>query len=279
MKVVVAGLGKTGTTALFHKILPAMPPGTRQLFEPPRYVPQGEAHTLAKILVGTMPEADVATFAGFDKKVLILRDVRDQMVSRLLYTVYNRPTIWRNPAQASALVELFRRKERDPHAVSVLDIVTFYVNAGDKRFHADFVDIARGVEFFKTHQDYFHITYDDMIADRLGPLGHHLGFTISPGAMSDSVALKRVARSRGSGDWRSWFTESDVAHFRPLVGEAVRAYGFGDDWSLVPKPVIDPATSSAYVEKLIEQARLESLPPPFWKRLRSRVNRLMRPRT
>jgi hypothetical protein len=95
MKIVVAGLGKTGTTALFCKLKQAMPPDTLCLFEPRGYrAPSNHvAHILAKDLFGYDKTINVASFQSFDKRILMVRDPRDTLVSRVLYDIYNEPTV------------------------------------------------------------------------------------------------------------------------------------------------------------------------------------------
>jgi hypothetical protein len=55
VKVVINGLAKSGTIALFFTIKQAMPPDTRHLFEPKRFDAgmRAETNVLAKILIPT----------------------------------------------------------------------------------------------------------------------------------------------------------------------------------------------------------------------------------
>src|SRR5690606_15023024 len=85
-KIVIAGQGKSGTAALFHKIRAAVPDSTRLLFEPRAYEPEpDDGHVLAKVLIDPPGYVDFSTFEPFDKKILIVRDPRDNLISRLLY--------------------------------------------------------------------------------------------------------------------------------------------------------------------------------------------------
>ena len=123
MKVVIAGLGKSGTTALFFTLKRAMPPDTHHLFEPSRFDAQTgmTSNVLAKILIRDSTE--YASFDDFEKKILIIRDPRDIIVSRVLYDIYNAPDACRDAAKIDAFVRLLRRKEAEPRNVSLLEII------------------------------------------------------------------------------------------------------------------------------------------------------------
>src|SRR5690242_6535868 len=125
MKVVIAGLGKSGTTALFFTVKQSMPPDTHHLFEPSRFDARSgtASNVLAKILIRDGGVTDYASFDDFEKKILIIRDPRDIIVSRVLYDIYNAPDACRDDVKVDAFVRLLRRKEAEPHNVSLLEII------------------------------------------------------------------------------------------------------------------------------------------------------------
>jgi hypothetical protein len=100
MKIVIAGLGKSGTTALFSKLKQAMPPETYCLFEPLRYEAPAvdPTHVLTKVLIPHEKMVDFDSFSEFDRKIMIVRDPRDILVSRVLYDIYNDATLCRDDA-------------------------------------------------------------------------------------------------------------------------------------------------------------------------------------
>jgi len=65
---------------------------------------------------------------------------------------------------------------------------------------------------------------------------------------------KRVIRSKAYGNWKDWFTISDVEFYRPIYNEYMEMFGYQDNWDLNANPLIDPRLSSQYVMKLIEEA-------------------------
>ena len=128
MRVVVFGLGKTGTTALFFKLKQAMAADTHCLFEPRSFVPAPEpsANILAKVLIGYNRDVDPSGFLSFDRTVFLTRDPRDTLVSRVLYDIYNEPTICADNQKVDAFVNLLRRKEAEPAGTPLRDIIELF---------------------------------------------------------------------------------------------------------------------------------------------------------
>src|SRR5437763_8059030 len=125
MKIVIAGLPKTGTTRIFYKIRNSLEDPVREMFEPSSYEPEPadtEQSVLAKKLIAPKHVAELTSFEGFDKKIAIVRDPRDWVISMLLYDVFSLP-IHENPEAIRQILDLLRRKEEIPSAVSVLELI------------------------------------------------------------------------------------------------------------------------------------------------------------
>ena len=99
MKIVIYWLAKSGTMALFYKLKNSLPPDLICLFEPRSFAPsvlkqrgfrallgrRREPDVLAKVLpFRPAAPADVDSFSAFDKQILLVRDPRDRLISRLL---------------------------------------------------------------------------------------------------------------------------------------------------------------------------------------------------
>ena len=128
MRVVVFGLGKTGTTALYFKLKQAMAADTHCVFEPRGFVPPtgSTRNILAKVLIGYNRDVDPSGFLTFDKTLFLTRDPRDTLVSRVLYDIYNEPTICADDAMVGAFVDLLRRKEADPAGTPLREIIDLF---------------------------------------------------------------------------------------------------------------------------------------------------------
>ena len=280
MKIVIFGLGKSGTSALFYKIRNSLPAGTISLFEPDRFGPREELRArlgmlrrgraapdiVAKVLpVGRRP-VRLRDFDRFGKQVLIVRDPRDRLVSVLLYQSYHASFAHRDEAAAHFL-EWLGRKEADPRGVSLLKLLSVFESlegTGDGlsgwlesyreravdgwlRFHAE-----------RSHLPVFN--YEDLVDARFADLERSLGFALA-GSATVPPTLRRVVRTKGYGAWRDWFTEEDIEAFRPLLSPFVERYYPGSSWELDSTPRIEPEHASLYARQLMDERRaLSGLP-------------------
>jgi len=256
MRVVVAGLGKSGTTAVLYAIKSAMPDGTQVLFEPRSYVPLDSPNVAAKVLLHPKVAMDYAFYRQFDRIVLLVRDPRDIQVSRVLYRAYGARALHADPGKLREYVDLLRAKESQPRSVSLTRINTLFVSQGGSALHSP-VGVARMLEqamaFHDAFSQSFVFRYEDMVAGRFDTLAQYLLLPVD--AMRPEVpdAYGRVVRSRRAGNWRDWFCPEDVELFRPVLSPYMSRYGYDDDWRLNPDPTIRPEECSEYVLRIVRE--------------------------
>ncbi len=257
MKIVIVGISKTGTTGLFYKIRNSVQGQVREIFEVPSYEPRPEDHhatVLAKILLGS--PGLLHSFRSFDKKIGIIRDPRDTLISRLLYRLgYHCPYL-SDKTKLDQMIRLLQEKEHDSRRVSVLDIM---------RLHSKLSNYTETLEGFKRDEGkrllkiqqlvidreaFFKVRYEDFLADDLAGLEKYLGFSLR-GNADVQKHLTRVVRSKRSGDWKNWYLQEDVEFFSPLFNPFLERNGYGADWRLADKQTIDPAHSSQYFKRLV----------------------------
>ncbi|MBI4816762.1 MAG: sulfotransferase domain-containing protein [Deltaproteobacteria bacterium] len=256
-RILIAGQPKTGTTALFFKVKAAMPPNTVELFEPkePFHATLLPRPVLAKILVQRTEEAYYSSFSSFDHKILITRDPRDQLISALLYsTIHSR--FFSDDEKLARFLELLRKKESDPRAVSVLEIYRFRSELqGEPRVVPDHIARAHAFAsgFEDRHPGYFVVKYEDMVSDNLGALERELGMTLG-GEAEVGEKYQKVVRTKAAGGWRSWFTDEDVTYFQPVFERYMSRYGYAG-WDLAGAPPIRPEHASEYVARIVAERR------------------------
>ena len=261
MKIAIGGRPKAGTTALFYKIKNSLAREPRLLFEPERYDPDPadeDRGVLCKFLIGNLASAGLASFSGFDRKILVVRDPRDRLISEMLYSKFHAPYA-SDPAKCEEMLELLRQKERRPDSISVLELIL-----RDQRLRGRTrvleTDILRGIqaaqqplrEFIARQPDYFAFKYEDMVADRFSSLERYLGFPLQ-GSSEVDRRVGRVVRTKASGDWRNWFLPNDVAAMRALLNPDLERLGYDTSWTLPAKQSISPAVSSEYVARLFRE--------------------------
>jgi hypothetical protein len=261
LKILIAGLAKSGTTALLFKLKQTLSADALCLFEPKRFdqstVPE-KRDVIAKILVGAPDDFDYPSFRGFDRRILIVRDPRDQLVSRFLYRACSDPEFRNDDSKVSAFVETMRQKEANPKSISLLTLVHRYNELRDKgrsgiRETAGLPRIwgtgsfPMALAFHRQEGEFLVYKYEDFVAEIYAPLENYLGTRLPPGAAVVAEQYEHVGRTRGAGDWAHWFTTSDVELFRPHLLPYMFEYGYEDNWTLAGIPRISPEHASEFV--------------------------------
>jgi len=195
MKIVIFGLARSGTTALFYKIMNALPPDTVCLFEPHSF----DQRTIRKkrirsLLTGTRKPtvlakvlpfrpgnpADADSFSHFEKQILTVRDARDRLISRLLYGVYH-SNFYHQNHKVNAFLQLLRRKEFEPQSVPVKTLLATFAELNCENFSFDdwatshrHHSIQKPLDLHEQHGGFFLFKYEDMVDQRLDSLKDYL---------------------------------------------------------------------------------------------------------
>lgn len=255
-RILVAGLPKSGTSALFYNIKHSIGRRSMSLFEPKSYTPSNEIENSAVVVLAktllARPDVDYSGFAGFDRKVLIVRDPRDRMISALLYSAWNAKDL--RDEQADAWLSLLRQKERSPHSVSVRDLMRHCAAlrglTGEELEALITGALAEMMTFHDQNPECFVLKYEDFVDRKLEGLGRFLGFELC-GRVGHAPELDRVARTRTYGGWSNWFVPSDAEYFKPACSPFMARYGYADDWTLPASANIASEHAAGYVEQLI----------------------------
>jgi hypothetical protein len=266
MKVLILGTGKSGTTALVYRLAGGLPncrafSGGR----PGKYIGDYEN----AVYKHTYEESKGKSFALFrqhlqkehyDRKVWIARDPRDVAVSRMLYR-------WQKgykgrKEQYQAHLSLVLQKEKNPRAVSFSEICRYVGYNGWPRPLEEVIEEERlryrnMTDFVASlEDDWFLFTYEDMIAKNYRTLDDYLGFNVQDEAeVPVTTGKAKVVRKKATGDWRHWFTEEDVALYKPAYLPYMKLIGYDcENWTLMTNPTIEPEYSSTYMQNLAYKA-------------------------
>ena len=273
-RIAVFGPYKTGTTGLYSKILHSLPADVpvRTLFEPSAYTPESadaERVLLAKVIL-RMPEdgdgVDYASFAGFDRRVRLVRDPRDWLVSGTLFVIQQNRAVYGDDRVLEHVLGLLVAKEADPRGLSLVRLLTEILAPVPGQSFAQITDwIGRQLDWLVDHDpalgEVHETRYEDFVAGRLATLEDYLGLPLT-GSATPEAAYDHVPRTLAAGHWRHWFTDEDVRVFRPIFQRYMRHYRYPDDWTLAPAPVISPEHATRYVRRVVAKRRAaENLPP------------------
>jgi hypothetical protein len=262
MKIMILGVGKSGTTAMVYKVSGGLP--NCHAFsggKPGKYSGNYEN----AVYKHTYEERKGKSFEvyrkhlrqeSYDRKIWMARDPRDTAVSRLLYR-WHKGTAG-HQKQFQAYFDLILQKEKNPASVPLFEIFRYtghgnWPSRKEDVFEEERVRFARMAEFVKTlDTDWFFYKYEDMVSGRVAEINAYLGFPLKAEAeVPKGSGKEKVVRKKAFGDWRHWFTAEDVALLRPAYLPYMEAIGYDcGDWTLAAEPVIEPQFSSAYVRNL-----------------------------
>lgn len=272
-RIAIFGQYKTGTTGLYSKILHSLPPGVplRTLFEPSAFVaePADAARVLLAKVILRIPEGhddvDYASFGGFTRRIRLVRDPRDWLVSGILFVIQQNRSVYADHRVLEHVLGLLAAKESDPREISLVHLLTEILAAGpDASFERTVAWMRRQFDWLIDHDEALgsvHETrYEDFVADRLAALEDYLGIPLTGSAVPDA-AYDHVPRTLAAGNWRHWFTGEDVRFFRPIFQRYMRHYRYPDDWTLAPTPTISPEHATQYVRRVVAKRRAANNPP------------------
>ncbi|AIG97127.1 Sulfotransferase domain protein [Archaeoglobus fulgidus DSM 8774] len=270
LKVLIVGLPKSGTTGLFYLIKNSFEQyyGKSVLgyFEPeycPEEVKLTKSPAVIKILI-LPPRVNFDSFENnFDKKIIIIRDPRDRLISDLLYYHGFHNHAMGDKEKFSKVYEILKKKESDPKSIS-----TFEIWQKIEQISGNPSDINSFLYWVKSRQTWLEeylnnyydanrdllYKYEDFVQKRYDVLEKYLGIPIIDKSEVPEN-LKRVERTKSFGNWRSWFTEKDVEILRPILDTYLDKLGYdASDWKLSENPKIEPSTCSEYFKRVVEES-------------------------
>ena len=267
MKILILGLGKSGTTAMVYKVAGGLP--NCQAFsggKPGKYIGDYEN----AVYKHTYEERKGKSFElyrehlrkeHYDRKIWMARDPRDTAVSRMLYRWHR--GYFGKRKQYEAHLNLILKKEQDPRSVSFYEICRYTGYNGCPRskesvFEEEKIRYQRMRKFVESlGDDWFLYRYEDMVDKKFDALDAYLGFEAKSDAeVPSGTGKEKVVRKKAYGDWRHWYTEDDVAFFKLAYTPYMEAVGYDcDDWNISEQPLIEAEYSSQYLQSLPRKAK------------------------
>ena len=258
MRVLIVGEGKSGTTALLRSVSSAIGE-PNELFEPVKMTEgdlEPQSLVFKKLLLNW--KANENDLLGrFDKRIFIVRDPRDRLVSHLLYDAYNKADLL-NQSQREHWLSVLARKTRNPAGMPFVRLINAWWRLTRSDLMSHYVrSLDRSTGFNRrVGSEFFTLLYEDYVEGNFDAVNQYLGVDLAPGVVKDSEA--RVSRSNTHGEWRRWFTDIDVEVFRPMTHEWQRLHGYDHrDWALLEPAPLDPATTVDYVSSLFARRPVE----------------------
>ena len=262
MKIMILGLGKSGTTAILYKLAGGLP--NCRAFSggyPGKHLGDYEN----AVYKHTFEERKGKTFdryiehfkkESYDRKIWVTRDPRDCAVSRMLYRWHK--GYRGRKKQFRAHLDLVLKKEKAPRSVAFHEICRYVGHnswpiTSEEVVAEERTRCKKMRDFVKNLGDeWFLFEYEDMVNGNFEALNNYLGFEVQPDAeVPKTTGKAKVVRKKSSGDWRHWYTDEDIELFKPAFLPYMQLIGYNcDDWQLSPDPVIEPEYSSEYIKRL-----------------------------
>jgi hypothetical protein len=222
--IVITGAGKSGTTALYYCVKHSAEdhfginfPG---VFEPRRIEQvsrlQGD-YGIVKVLLERLVEGiDGAFGSQFNKRLMIFRDPRDNVISRLVWEFAARLQEF-SEVDVKATEAMFLQKQADPESVSVLSL---FRQVAKVRGRPNLAEASRTLaysplRFLEAGTDFTPVTYDgfvDWAPSQIESMEDYLGFPLKPDFEVAAKAL-RVKRTASHGYFPNWFLDEDYEFF------------------------------------------------------------------
>ena len=260
--ILIVGLAKSGTSFLAHKIQQGVP-ASQLFFEP--FGRQGlrhinfhlEATQSSPIVTKSLFYPNDSTQlslcgACYGKRILILRDPRDLLISSFFYSwnAADQPPI--EPFQEA--LEFVKQKETYNASLSFLEIAETRPDV--------LLEWREGTQALakeiKTLRKTWHIvSYEAIRAGHVAALENHLGFSLGRDLGKRSQqSISRLQRSSKVGQWRRWFTPEDVQSLRHELDPLLHAFVYDcNDWHLIPNAKISPSEGSKFMQHLFHSTK------------------------
>lgn len=287
--ILILGAAKSGTTALFYAIRSALTGGlglkVEGNFEPVdaddilQYLrTSADDVKLVKALLGPILRRGSLLSEQFDRRIVIYRDPRDNIVSRIVFILTRLFPLSEREKIAEAK-ELLRQKEQSPGTISIVSIVKELARLSGRtelleemRSNATLPALMK-----RRHGDqYFMMPYDDLVNENFSSLSTYLGFQVT-GRFETDERHAFVARTKTSGEWRNWFLDEDVAYFASAVADDFRLLGFDPDERPNDVRVIPPASCTGYIEAQFARAAERRRQQKLMRRERDRMAQKAQP--
>jgi hypothetical protein len=253
-RILILGLAKSGTTALHFKIKNSLEKGTIELFEPDMFIPKEEykkQDIVAKVIVDHKATNFTSFFNNFDKKILIVRDPRDLIISKLLF--YKLQDIPFAKRKLKKFLTALQKKEDNPEDIPLSYVIKSSLECSFEEWlkilenKLDFL-----IALANLHKDVFVIKYEDLIDGKVKKLEKFLGFKLVQ-KTKISEKYQKVVRSKRYGNWKNWFTQEDILIFRPIFKKYMKKFNYADKWKANKIKKINKKESSEYVIKRVNQ--------------------------
>ena len=254
MKTLILALARSGSSALYHLIHDNLPNDKQGFFEP-RDKNDWESiidslnsfkYYTVKSIIRPYLRTKTNYIKYFNKNIILVRDPRDNLVSRLLFRLIS-PNFQKNFDQCVHIYKLLEKKVESPSSISLVTIFKCMEETGlmenfiENRVQEN-LDLLLGI--YKKNQNSFVFKYENIIDKKLSTLSEYLDIEFNPIIKE----IPRIKREGKKGNWKNWFTDEDVEYFMPRMCHFIDFFGYSNNWEISVDPKIEKMYSLNYIE-------------------------------
>jgi len=256
-KILLVGLPKSGTSALTYTVAEKFqnpivhfePMQANGLFNPSFHYEQciKPRVVVTKSLFFNYYKDGLNSISSFyNKRIWIVRDPRDWLVSNFLYHWYKGHNIPQD--QFDHAYEKVLEKEASPKNLSFYSLLA---TTRDPEWYfkrlEDALKQLREVQL--SDSDWFILRYEDLVDNNLERLSEYIGRDLKT---VDKLPknISRVVRRKQYGNWKNWFTSEDIDLFSDHLSPFLEYFNYSLDMTPNENPEIDPKYSSKYMKSI-----------------------------
>jgi len=268
MKILLLGASKTGTTAMAYAVQKCFK-DHELIFEPKRFdqIDFDNSNLIVKSLFVKRWQEVQKYLPQFDKVLIIVRHPYDRLISQLLYNPFN-GLGFSDDRLARKYINLLKKKTDNPDAVPLVEIIELLKEITSADLEKDSLETCRAIlklhEAFTAQVGAKVIRYEDFIDKNLEHIDSYLGSSLSNQEDIEVGADHQyVARKKAYGDWKNWFTESDVSALLKKFDKFNGTFGYSSVLDGSYKQVIAPEHSHLYTASVINKYRKQNFLPAY----------------
>ncbi len=265
--IIILGAGKSGTTFLYYTIREVVEKNdSRCIFEGYKQK-EGSGNILAKQLIGSFLEEptslkDEDTLNEmiseidyvFDKKIFMVRDPRDSLISRFFW-FHSLKQFEGFEKDFESSLKLIEQKEKNPSSVSLKQLLTNLEDCQNNFYTGVFKQhqyiYNHAIPCILSKQEWFIFRYENLIKENFKNLEKYLGLELPRDKDIVAGHFSHVARTKSYDNWRSFFTQEDVDWLKPKYYQCLKDLNYdAEDWNLTAVDSLDPKNGSEYIKML-----------------------------
>ncbi len=270
--VLILGLGKSGTTALFYHLMNVFHDEIG-LCEPTTFAEieqhcakYADQNIVSKVLLDLYQDDITELCSYFDDVIFISRDIRDIMISLILY--FSAEIFITHKIQDGTVLksyELIKRKCQNPDKINLHNIlasdpfeeVNRFINARIDTLSATSKSLLSLLNSIPVLQYETYIKKDYSLLSKtfnIDEVQFHIPYSMP-------IVIKSIIeRAKGDDNWKNWFTNEDVEFYKPILSPILTIFGYADQkWQHnTNKRPIPSEIGENYFAKMINYRRVES---------------------